>query len=390
MIKSSTIYLLLQMLAVIVLSFLYASGKAFPASFFIFSLLLLFLLRHPKVKYKGMNSGLLLVMISFFFSQSLSFSNYLHQEINFRTLFYGGCGNYLEFFLFSITWFTCFTFFYLYSLTNKLNSRLMLYFALLYFFLGVLHNIHTNLLMNNVHNLSLRQYNSPYYLFLPLPIIILFSKNNLTLKYILLFIGLIASIFAFKRSCILMVLLLLTVNFLLDFKLKNFFRYIFIGGLIIGSASLFPSSFGEKIDRTIERMEMIGDDGGSGRSDNAVSVLEDFERWDWVNQLLGSGFIGHWAKYGRNIDVEWFSILYYYGYLGLILYILFHCILIMRVLKTYKHNKSPLFYSYLSCYLIFFLYSFSGEMFTYQNYSVVLFMFLGIAESYYIRKQYYA
>lgn len=285
--------------------------------------------------------------------------------------------NLFEIFCFMLVWYFNFLFFSSISL-GKFDNLIKI-FTFLFFIAAVYSNYraYTNFRMDD---LTFKQHHYFYFSLTILPLCFLFFSKNY--RYFFFFITFICVLLSFKRSGVVVTGFIFLFMLFIDFKNSNkklsYFIYI---GLFISSSIYYSFNYlVDYIDRIIVRFSFLQDDGGSGRFDNALLVLNSYKNDFFPHFFIGNGFWAMYRKDGHFIDIEWFSILYYYGIFAFLVYLYFHFFMIKRILILYR-LKSYLFLSYISCYLILFLYSFSSELFSYSYLSMPLFIYLGYVEN---------
>ena len=375
--KDSLLYIMLG--GIIVVSFLFASGGAFKASyivFFVFVILKTQDINYPEKVYNPLNT----ILSVFAILVTISFVNFL--DVPFDNLYFQipGCGNYINLFFYALLWYFIYSFTYEYQKYHGINKNILFIFSLTYFIIGIYYNIYTYNLIRNVQGNEYIQHNSPYFVIISLPIISLFIKNKI--RYLLIIISIFASFYAYKRSCLIVSIIILAYTIYFDMrntsKIKTTLLIFLIGYLLV---NFVPSDFWDVSERTLERINNLSYDGGSNRLDHINNGLNFIEDANIIQFLIGKGFQCNSLIYhGSNYDVEWISILNYYGIVGFVLYLIIHVYFIHRIYIMSKY-KSDLLYSMVIFYIIFAFYSISGEMFTYQFYSAVLFLYLGYTEA---------
>lgn len=290
--------------------------------------------------------------------------------------------NHYTLFTFSIVWFCNFLFSSIY-VVHKTNYKYLFILTAIFFICAIYSNYRAYSYNRQYLEIVTQHH---YYYFLLVCIPLLFIKANKLFRYLILIIVLFASFYSFKRTGVIVVAAVSFLCFLFDVSrsIKNVLLgfFLFVVALILMSQYVDNST---EAGRTMIRMEKIYDDRGSGRGDNILEVIELVAKSPVEKQLLGHGFMSWSVEKKRMIDVEWASMLYYYGIFGLILYALFYLALFDRVtyIHSYCHfDNNNLLCAYLSCMIIFMIYSFAGELFSYQYLSSLLFVFLGTVEGY--------
>lgn len=375
--KPINFFLIIQAIGIVWMAYLHASGQMYPASVLLTINCLVFIFKYGKIndffETKLNKIFLLLTAISV-----ISFTNYFYYKRYTGSLFYD-C-TLFQLFCYSLLWINLYMFFYIYSKRNK-TYNLIYIFAILFFIAGIINNIRAYQNFRVV-NSDLMQHHYYYFTLQCLPLLLLRVQS--WKKYILILIVTLCSVYAFKRAGIIVCAGILLANIAIDgrLKLKRLLAYILLAGGIFLCAYHFMEG-NENLDRIILRMENIQDDKGSGRGDNLASVYTEMNHAPLENQIFGYGFMSMMAKHKHMVDAEIGSMYYYYGILGISLYILFHFLMITRIIKLFKSKNKEIYKllpSYTSCYIIFLFYSIAAEVFTYHYLFSMLFVYLGTIE----------
>lgn len=377
------ILLIIQCIGIVWMTFLYARGDMFPASVLLFINGGVFIWKYGNVSY-AFETILSRLFLIFVLVEALAFGNYLFDDSK-NTRFLGGLfynTSLFEFFCYSLVWYLNYLFFYIY--TKKSDSVILLkIFVILYFVAGILNNYRAHMTFH-VQNGDLSQINYFYYALIPLPLLFYFVNNKL--KYIFLVFALLCVIYGYKRSGIFACGLIFIVNFFIDSSksIKSFLLNCFLTLIIIFVSSYYVGN-NKAIERTQTRLERLDSDGGSGRTKNIENIIERVKTAPTVNQIFGYGFMGHVAKYHKMVDVEVFAILYYYGIVGWLVYIVIHIWLIRKICYLYRIRDvigSNVLSSYSTCYSILIFYSIAAEPFSYLFFFCLIFVYLGFIEAY--------
>ena len=354
--KPINFFLIIQAIGIVWMAYLHASGQMYPASVLLTINCLVFIFKYGKIndffETKLNKIFLLLTTISV-----ISFTNYFYYKRYTGSLFY------------DCTLFQLFCY------------NLIYIFAILFFIAGIINNIRAYQNFRVV-NSDLMQHHYYYFTLQCLPLLLLRVQS--WKKYILILIVTLCSVYAFKRAGIIVCAGILLANIAIDgrLKLKRLLAYILLAGGIFLCAYHFMEG-NENLDRIILRMGNIQDDKGSGRGDNLASVYTEMNHAPLENQIFGYGFMSMMAKHKHMVDAEIGSMYYYYGILGISLYILFHFLMITRIIKLFKSKNKEIYKllpSYTSCYIIFLFYSIAAEVFTYHYLFSMLFVYLGTIE----------
>lgn len=376
------ILMIIQCLGTAWMSFFYARGDMYPLSVFLLINGLLFIFRFGNIN-DLWETSISKMFLAIVLIECISFCNYLFDStLNPRLrggLFFHS--SLFAFFCYSIVWYVNYIFIYIY--TKKTDSyELVKLFTYCYFGVGVLNCFRAHMQFH-VENGSLMQINYFYYSLIPLPLLFYFIRSKA--KYVCLLIALICVVYGYKRSGIIACGLILFLNFLLDSNnsLKRILQNTFFVILLIGGSLIYMGN-NSALERTQERMENLSKDGGSGRERNIPKIVQRVNDSPFQSQLVGHGFMGHAARYRNMIDVEMIGILYYYGIIGWLFYLLLHISFIRKLYILYR-NKSfwglNLVCSYFTCYAILFFYSFAAEPFSYHYFFILLFVYLGFIEA---------
>lgn len=110
--------------------------------------------------------------------------------------------------------------------------------------------------------------------------------------------------------------------------------------------------------------------------------MENFRTSSFSGQLFGHGPRGvqqlGMATAAHN---DFLEVLYDYGILGLIVYLSIHVHLIRRTIRLKKTNN-PLFWSFFTMYIIFFVMSMVSILIPQQRYLIYMAVYWGCLEGY--------
>lgn len=229
--------------------------------------------------------------------------------------------------------------------------------------------------------------NHVFFVVLLLPFAFLIKKK--ALKYFILFIGLLATLFSFKRSAMAFVGPILVMAVYYDF-FKNSKNGI-MKGLLIASAFLFFffltfSYIDHKTGGHISnRIELATVDGGSGRTDTYKAVWRNFIIKSWEYKLVGSG---HNAVRNEAIMTlentvsahnDFLEVLYDYGIIGIGLYFLFIVKILQRTFSLRQVN-AKYYHAHLAVLIIFIIMSMVSHLILYPTYFAYLVIIWAIVE----------
>ena len=187
------------------------------------------------------------------------------------------------------------------------------------------------------------------------------TKRGATLILIFTLIPVIRSVFAEMRSktwrSVLIMLIVGATAYMLFYISESF-----LGGVII--------------DRFTEAKET-----GGGRTGIWVGVLNAYNNNSSIpEQLFGHGFYSV-SSLGSVTAAhnDFIEVLYDYGIVGIIIYLIIHFYMIFKLLRL-KKQKNTLFFSYAVMYMIFFIMSMVSILIVQQRYLVYMAIFWGMLE----------
>lgn len=225
--------------------------------------------------------------------------------------------------------------------------------------------------------------NSIYCLISIVPFLMFIKKK--WLRLIVLLTVFISTIFSSKRGAtiIMLVAIIPTMNSVFSgMRNKVLKRTIIIalGALLIvvlyGVANTYVSG------RLFDRFNSIEDTGGSGRTLIWENTMDNYRLSPFSEQLFGHGPRGvsqlGMATAAHNDFIE---VLYDYGILGLIVYLSIHVHLIRKTIRLKKDNN-PLFWSFFTMYIIFFVMSMVSILIPQQRYLIYMAVYWGCLEGY--------
>lgn len=233
-------------------------------------------------------------------------------------------------------------------------------------------------------NRGWEQNNYFYLVLMPLPILFINSKSYV--NYLYLLICLYVCVCSLKRSALISISLVSTAFLFFQFYYSSISKKIFVIFLGIVCAFFLTSNvyFIQKYEKSIERMDRIKTDGGSGRTNIITNFLEDdiYDLTTFPEIFVGNGFESISNKYERKLAAlhnDWLEILYSYGFVGLLLYISFLFKLVVKCFNLFK-EKSPFALSAVVCLILFVVYGFVANVFYFFFYSAPLFLMVGILD----------
>ena len=222
--------------------------------------------------------------------------------------------------------------------------------------------------------------NSIFYIVTLLPLLSFLPKKT---KYILYCLAIIATVYSFKRSASLYTALLFLISLYFDFIYKKNVRasYILLLILLLSVFFLGIDYLNTSTDgHLFERFQSLDEDGGSGRTDIWVDVLNRFWSKDFIYRILGSGFDGVInGGYFYSAHNDFIEMLYDFGYIGFILYMMFVSLFIRLVHKSKKLGINY-YQANVSAFVVFVVMSMVSHLWLYPSFFAYIMMVLGFTE----------
>lgn len=244
-------------------------------------------------------------------------------------------------------WPSILLYFYNYSQDGETDILLKILFVGLTLFMSFQVYLEANMIRDSIAIASMLQVNEIYYLILILPWIFLFNgKHYNVIKILLLVLILWLTFYSLKRTAMVAVgfaffAYLLALLKQRKLKVSTVFG---ISVLFIVSYNLLLSVNAEFGGRIFERFGDMESDQGSGRIDIYKDVIEAVNNFDIGHFMFGGGR-GNIGKYthGYSAHNEFLEVLFSWGVIGLILYIIFLVKLFVMFIRSDKHlNIYPL------------------------------------------------
>lgn len=226
--------------------------------------------------------------------------------------------------------------------------------------------------------------NMIFYVITLIPFILL-SENRKWKLLAMIFVSAL-SVLSFKRSVLIIISLILVVFIYYNYykPSKNKSRNILmpvVGALMFMAILLSVNYYSDGI--AVERLNNIEQDKGNGRLgrwENISNILST--SYKTKDLIIGKGFrysaiaVGKFSGTAHNDFLEVFCD---YGIIGLCLYVLFHLLVIRRMIFFIK-TGSEYRLSYVSSYIVFFVMSMVSHLIIYPTYFVFLAIYWGIME----------
>lgn len=223
--------------------------------------------------------------------------------------------------------------------------------------------------------------NSIFYILLLIPLVTLLSNK---IKYLFLFVSIIATVYSFKRSAVVYVGLISLVTLYFDFYSKRKISIIHIVSsvllllLSVEVVTYVDSSFDGHL---LSRFESISEDKGSGRLDIWANTLTDFSNKHFSNKVLGSGYnavLCDGNEFSAHNDL--IEMLYDFGYVGLFLYLIFIIKFVIIAIKVKQLNKKYYHASIISL-IIFFVMSTVSHLWLYPSFFAYIMILLAFVNA---------
>lgn len=225
--------------------------------------------------------------------------------------------------------------------------------------------------------------NAIYCLVTVVPFLMFLKKK--WLRLVLLLIVFVSTVFSSKRGAtiIMMIALIPTMNSVFTgMKNKRLKRTLIVVIGVIIVFVLYAVANTYVSGRLLDRFNSIEETGGSGRQLIWENTMENFRTSSFSGQLFGHGPRGvqqlGMATAAHN---DFLEVLYDYGILGLIVYLSIHVHLIRRTIRLKKTNN-PLFWSFFTMYIIFFVMSMVSILIPQQRYLIYMAVYWGCLEGY--------
>lgn len=208
--------------------------------------------------------------------------------------------------------------------------------------------------------------------------------SNTTKRWIMVAIVALCAITALKRSGIIIlsisVLFLYYNDFMYKKRLKT--KSIIAAFFILISILAIYHYKADSISDINQRFSMLEEDGGSGRDDIYKDVINRYVNSNLAQQIFGQGFDsvrGKDTAMALSAHNDFLEVMYDFGLVGLLLYVLIHLSLIKWTIRLFKAG-SPLAFPVLISYVCFFVMSMVSHLILYPTYFGLLTAFWAYAE----------
>lgn len=209
--------------------------------------------------------------------------------------------------------------------------------------------------------------NSVFYLVLLLPLV---SLLPLKLKYICFVISIIAVAFSFKRSAMIASGLMIGICVYIDCLnlLKNKLLKIILPILVLAIISYYVIYLNNTFEgELLVRFENLSEDEGSGRIDIFSKVFFIIENRSFDKNIIGEGCDAVIKYIGYSSHNDFIEMLFDYGILGLIIYLLFFVRMVLSTMKSRKLGNNY-FQANIASIIVFIVMSMVSHLWLYPTY----------------------
>lgn len=214
---------------------------------------------------------------------------------------------------------------------------------------------------------------------------ILLQKNK-KFTLVICMVTMVAILFSNKRSAMIMLALcvipVIKYFFQSGIKTKHYIT-IFFMVLLFGIVFNYINS-NYLNNRIGTRFSEMSEDGGSHRDRIWLYTLAGYQNSPTINKIIGNG---HYkvSSLGQSTAAhnDFLEVLYDYGVIGIIIYLIIHIMVIKR-LRYLRKNKSPFANSYMVMWIIFFVMSLVSILIVQQRYLIYMAVFWGAIDGYII------
>lgn len=238
--------------------------------------------------------------------------------------------------------------FYLVGYENGVNQYSLWLKVTFYILIYIFYQAATNYQLN-YDNETIIMVADIYYALGLLPLVLANTKSTRSIiPLIVLFAAIIVS---GKRGGFIAVVIVGLIYFFVDTKKRRNTTRTFILLLSFAAAIVIATYLVPYLDNylgmhTIERLEASTEDKGSGRVDRWLLTYNAFLDSNFIDLITGHGFNAIYPLLGGRAHNDFFEILYNYGLIPLVFYIMFYVRLIKINIRMFHKN-----YPYAKYYL---------------------------------------
>lgn len=211
------------------------------------------------------------------------------------------------------------------------------------------------------------------------------SMSNPIKRWIMVVLVALCALTALKRSAIIILIGATALVFYSDFLFRKRLlqsKVVFTALLVImGLFTIFQYK-ADSITNVSQRFDLIKDDGGSGRDIIYMDVYNRYVNGTVFNQILGRGFdsvSGSDKTMSLSAHNDFLEVLYDFGIIGFIFYLLIHLSLVKWILRLYR-ARNQLLFPVLVSYVCFIIMSMVSHLILYPTYFGLLIAFWAYAE----------
>lgn len=216
------------------------------------------------------------------------------------------------------------------------------YYALIFLFYYYMTNYRANI------GEGFFGYADIYYPLSLLPLVLLMTSPKRS--YIPILFALVGVIVSGKRGGLVSLAIISFVYYIIGQK-RNVLRTLLLlsvfVGLIVLSSSIIDSLDSLYGTRTIQRMEEINEDGGSGRFDRWGQALIILSRSSATELMFGHGFNSVYDLLDGRAHNDFIEVIINFGLISMLLYVLFYIYLITQNIRQYHFHYS--YSKYITC-----------------------------------------
>lgn len=273
----------------------------------------------------------------------------------------------------SIWWILTIIFFYNSVARNLNNLTSIRNFIRVMFILFSIAILYGSANISSSYSVDFARVGYIYHIMAMLPIILLL-ENNKAVKRIFIVAAIVLAIFSFKRGAIIAMPIVLLGYFITENKIgkakNNILRLIITVVCIILAWLLIDSYSGGYLS---ERFSLVELSDGSGRSELIVTALNNISLRSFSQFLFGIRSAGE-SNMPMGPHNEWVGNLYYYGFVGVLLYAIVFIALTVQGIRLVR-QKSIMASSHVAMLLyIYFIGLVSGLYFVHSTFYLMVYI----------------
>lgn len=232
------------------------------------------------------------------------------------------------------------------------------------------------------NNAGIALISSVYYLMFLLPILLL-NKNKI-IKIVGLIIIFYALLLSQKRTGLVSITVFLVFYYIFNANLKDKHwkdilksTFIFLISLLLIIFVTYMAAKKYNIE-LLNKMIRISEDGGSGRTEIWSLIISSFKECSILNLIFGHGFNSVYYNFSFQLSAhnDYLEILYDYGIIGIVLYLLLIRILLKKGFKLLK-EKNEIAPSFLASIFFAIAFSLTSHLVIYPTYYLFFCIFWG-------------